>query len=827
METAYPYLEAAKVCAAYAALLYLWPSVIFEKYLRGKGLTFRFMFCNTAQILLVNGAVLGLGLLHILNVWTVRLLFWGALAAGLVRYGREAGVPVKRLMTGSYGWKLFLVRLLDGPAQWWKKHGRDREDSRVEYGLLLLILLFGGAFFSNSAFQTLSYGAGDMFPHHEWILGLTQGEIFLRGVYPEAMHCFIFGMHALFGVELHSCMLFFAGIYSSAFLTAVYCLLKEVFRRRYTALFVLAAWLTFNGTGAEAAGAMARMTWTLPEEFGLYLVFLCPLALIRFLRGRRETEEWYQNEYLLVFSLGVGATIAIHFYVTILTFFSCLAAALVYLWRIGAWKRLWFLLVSVFYGVEAGAAPMLAAYVMGKELQDSLRWGLNVMQETDGASFSPVGGNALSGPDQGVLQRIYEAGRALLQADGGFLIAPALVLLAALLCACVLIFRDKRTGKRETPRFEKHRRRLWPIAAAGAAAVLCAAMVRWGPESRLLNRAAFVPFRTVFYDVHLRSYTRFFGETAGFWIALLAVLITAAACVSGLVSRFKRDGKRERNPSERLVSGYLFLIAAAELFLLLWAAPAFGLPQLVVSNRISGVVQLMMCGMLAVAADLLLDRIGVSYSMGTVRAAAVLGCAAIYCCAYVTDFHTFAFLWPGRYLAAASVTQRIIDTYPKNSYTIVSMHEELYQVVNHGRHEELLSFVRSLERKEYALPTEYIFLYVEKKPIPAERMYFPSGPSWLARDHALAAGNFDRQSVRAEISREAAGQTIDYEDEAIENYASLEIRTALNSRAYEWYQVFAEIYPVEAGIYYEDDEFVCYVIHQDSDYYLNLAAGGN
>lgn len=830
MENIYPYLEAGKVCAAYAALLYLWPSVMFGRYLRGKGLTFRFMFCNTAPLLIINGAVLGLGLLRILNDWTVRLLFWGTLAVRLAAHGRAAGVPVRALLTGSYGWKLFLLRAASGPVEWWRKHGRDRESSRVEYGLLAVLLLFGCAFFSNSAFQSLSYGTSDMFTHHEWAAALGWSEIFPDGVYPEAMHCFLYAMHSLFGVELRSCMLFLAGIYSSAFLTAAYCLMKELFRRRYTALFVLAAWLTFDGAGPEALESMARMTWTLPEEFGLYLVLLCPLALIRFLRERRETGEWYQDENLLVFALGVGATLAVHFYVTIMAFFSCLAAALVYLWRIGSWKRLWFLAVSVFYGAEAGVLPMLAAYVMGKELQGSLRWGLDAMQGGGGGvSLPAAGGSAPSSAS--VLEMfggVLRAGGDLLWADGGFLLAPACVLLTALVFAGILMFRSRRMGKRESHRPERRPGRWIPAAAAAAAAAaLWAAASLWGPELGGLDRAAASnPFRTVFYDVHLRGYTELFGEKGGFWIAVLFVVIAAAACAAGAASRFQRGGKREKGRSERGVSGYLYLLAVSELFVCLHAASSLGLPSLIAANRIVGAVQLMVCGMLAVAADLALDWIAGGSRPGAVRAAAVLGCAAIYCGAYLTDFHTFAFLWPGRCRAAAEVTQRIVSAYPRHSYTVVSMYEERYQVMDYGRHEELLSFVRGLEQPEYSLPTEYIFLYVEKRPVPAEEPYFASGPSWLGRENVRAAENFDRQSSRAEISRQAAEQPIAYLEEAIENYLSQEIRTALNSRAYIWCQDFAGMYPAEVNVYYEDDDFVCYVIRQDTGACFNLSLDG-
>lgn len=50
-----------QVLIGYIFLMYLWPSVVFRKKLYGKSLTFRFAFCTTVSILLVNTMVLALG----------------------------------------------------------------------------------------------------------------------------------------------------------------------------------------------------------------------------------------------------------------------------------------------------------------------------------------------------------------------------------------------------------------------------------------------------------------------------------------------------------------------------------------------------------------------------------------------------------------------------------------------------------------------------------------------------------------------------------------------------------------------------------------------
>ena len=82
---AYWILEFIKVFIGYAFLMYVWPSVVFRKKLSGKSLTFRFAFCSTVSVLLLNTLVLGLGLLHILKGWIVFAAFYGIFAASILR----------------------------------------------------------------------------------------------------------------------------------------------------------------------------------------------------------------------------------------------------------------------------------------------------------------------------------------------------------------------------------------------------------------------------------------------------------------------------------------------------------------------------------------------------------------------------------------------------------------------------------------------------------------------------------------------------------------------------------------------------------------------
>lgn len=78
------------------------------------------------------------------------------------------------------------------------------------------------------------------------------------------------------------------------------------------------------------------------------------------------------------------------------------------------------------------------------------------------------------------------------------------------------------------------------------------------------------------------------------------------------------------------------------------------------------------------------------------------------------NYHGYLYCELTRYNAAIKVTESIMSKFPQYSYTIVSTSDEIYQVIQCGRHEELLTFLQEIEKNDYTLPTEYVFLYVEK-----------------------------------------------------------------------------------------------------------------
>ena len=731
----YPYVETLKVGTAYAAMLYIWPCILFRGVLRNKGLTFRFLFCSMVQPVLLSTTALALGLFHILNVWLMRALFWGALVVSLLKPFREwrrrgGQLPLKALITRSYGWTLFFSRVAEALAPRWKKIWRRYRKRSVEYLVLAAISLLGMAFFLNGAFQDYSFGCNDAYTHYSWTSALLKGEIFTAGVYPEGMHCFLYALHVLFGVKLYSCVLFLAGIHnSSTFLLAAYCLLKELFRSRHVPLFVLISWLAFDGIGPAALESMTRMTWTLPEEFALYLVFLCPLVMLRYFQERNTPEKWYRDKNLLLLAAGTAFAVSTHTYVLIMAFCSCCAVLLAHCRE---FRRLLAPVSAALYGLELGALPMLAACALGTDLEGSLLWGFNTIRGVVGASVR--------------------------SAD------PAI------------------------PYFAQHK----PLKE------FC--------ESGYLN---------------------LFGEMGA---ALLILLSLAALALAVSCGYTRRRGGLAVLP-DGMAEGYLILVAALTLFVLLYAMPCMGLPELVTIDRTPSVTQMFAFGTAGISVDLLI--LWAEYLRGKPlpRRWMALGCLFLYLLAYTTDFHQCTYWWLRRYNAAVTVTDRIMDGYPKRAYKIVSMGDEAYQV-GEENHEELFTFLENTGEKDYSLPVEYIFLYVEKHPLRRGQVHFLTAPRWLAQDNYEVYEELWNQSqcpniLHGEISPELAAKESPYYPELYDNYDDLTTRTILCSKIYEWYRDFSQAHPAETNVYYEDDDLVCYVIHQDQAAPLKLSAGGS
>ena len=183
----------------------------------------------------------------------------------------------------------------------------------------------------------------------------------------------------------------------------------------------------------------------------------------------------------------------------------------------------------------------------------------------------------------------------------------------------------------------------------------------------------------------------------------------AAGIITGLLKKGS-DSKK----IQQLFDGYPVLVGISVLLMIVYAAPFLGLPELIAGSRLCSTEQLFILAVVVIPVDLAAGAIALTPGRRVLPLALAAGVAVIYVgTRQLGIFHGYLYYELTRYNAAVMVTQDITDKFPENSYTIVSTTDELYQVIEQGRHEELLTFLNRVNGSGYTLPTEYIFVYVE------------------------------------------------------------------------------------------------------------------
>ena len=787
MHQAYWVFEYLKVLPAFLFVTYLWPAVVFRRHLSGKGRAYRFCFCVNMSILLINTGVLFLGLIHLLNAPLTAVLFWGVFLVQLfrnydlrlsrlkdIRFVFNRTMTIRRLLLK---WHTFNVgKIKSAASRWW----RSTEGRRLEYAVLLVILAFATAYFSYNALQVHSYGATDQYVHHAWIYGLQQGKIFVKGIYPEGMHCYIYLIGTALPISLYSIILFSAGAYIHIYIVSAYLLSRMLFGWRMSGMLALVGFLTIDQVINDGITSISRFSCTLPQEFALYTVLMCAYALIGYLRqepkprGERfrffrlaSWRRYFSDRYLFIFITALAVSITVHFYATIIAAFACVVVAIVYLRRLfrrGVFVRL---AAGAMIALLIAAVPMVGAFAEGYPLQSSLYWAMAVTNRT-----AKTSSQAAASPTE-------------------------------------------------------------PSAEEASAATADAAAEPEPAEN------ASLPERVVHFadKIVSGSFCKIYGTERGTLLfgAVVAVSAISALLLIGnaVIGVIRKRKKMERAPAFfRHPEGYL-IASLSVLFLMLACKPKLiGLPSLVEGARLCSTIDIYAMLLYACFFDMLFSLLRPLLRERFLKPLSVIACAGVYAFAQLSGvFHGFTFSNLSRYPVAVELTKEIVQNMPKYQYTIISTTDELYQVIETGYHEEWVDFLDKSRKPSYTIPTPYLFFFIEKHPLAYAHYNFASGPGWLAAEkYAEIFGSYGKQYpeiLHGEVSEEAAAKTLKNEKKRSETASKLGNRIILESKAYAWYQQFSEMYPNEGEVIYEDEDFLCYCVHQNEFSLFSLGIMGN
>ncbi len=829
-------LEYGKVFLAYIVIMFVFPSVVFQEYLSGRSKTFRFSFCAVLQPILVSSVVLSLGLMHLLYPFVVRLIFYGTFFYCMIRrhpVNKKALQKVHYMANGSYRVKTFMRDVVDfiraSVRKGFRNLGHIMRGHWWEYGLLAVVVLYGMIYFSYGAFQDYSYGFGDMYPHNAWIYGLLQGKPFSAGVYPEGMHCFLYAMHVLFGVRVYSCLLFTAGIHMMVFLLSAYILLREVFHWRYSPLLVLTAFLTLEGVCINEIYAMCRLQWTIPQEFGFYTLFICAAFLVKYVReaGRIPKRKWkkrkisgdeieenredtgepeltkcYWDENLVIFMLALAGSLIIHFYVTIMAFFLCVSFALVAIGKILNYRRFVPLVAAVVCGCFIAILPMAGALASGIPFQGSIGWAMNVMNGTDAETY---------GEEEAAKNREKETEETDIDAteeDSN------------------ISQEEGQAGEQQTPVRGMAR----PLTQEEQSEPVEIPEISFQQRLRELTERMAEKIKqkanTIYYEGYVILYRKENADIMLLSTALAFALWIVFRLPASLLKLLLR--KRKKVAADYL-DQYCAVALSSVFYMIIYCAYSLGLPALIAGSRLCAIEQILLLATMIIPVDLIFTIISLIMFKWVMKIVALFCVIGIYVGTIVTGrFHGYLYYEFTRYNGAVITTDTIMRRLPEETYTIVSPVDELYHVIQYGYHEEAINFVNKSREGDYTLPTPYVFIYVEKKPLKYAQSHFFAGPKWLAWEKypAFYNGFYASQCpdiMASEISEETAQIMQGKFPDSSQIYTNLETRTAVESRLYAWCREFERLYPGELKTYYEDDAFVCYYFKQNPQRLYQLA----
>lgn len=290
-----------------------------------------------------------------------------------------------------------------------------------------------------------------------------------------------------------------------------------------------------------------------------------------------------------------------------------------------------------------------------------------------------------------------------------------------------------------------------------------------------------------------------FGHTWGTWY-----MVAMAICfVHALLALMKRQ--------LLMFSKMISIILQGLLLIFLYDMSLLGLPMLVAQLRVYVFLILHFAMVVSMTADICYELPYVRY-----RKKAYIGMET--CSLAGLLFFTYAIYdqgWDDKklyqeftiYNDAIDCTNQINHQFPDNQWTVISTISELTTTKEHGYHYELWEFLRDIEKgKSQYIPTQHVFIYVEKKPM----------------DYANYVYYNDMKINQFKLSEKEAKRKLNLENQTDDIYKGSD-RVSIFSKTYVWCQMMLKMYPNDFTIYYDSDDFVCYQLTQNPFHLIDLS----
>lgn len=773
------------IMALYALIVLFMPSIVMKKRLSNQRMYERFIIYVVFGNFYIINIVFILQLIHISNFFTLLVLYLIPILYVLIKpHVRDIKRTLysmtdtlDRLLKGSLGFKTYIKSCCRSVGRqfvfWMKKLSVIRNRQNIEgiavAGIVILICFMYG---SNSV-KNYGYLASDIAVHNYWINAMTENNIFVAGVYPHGFHCVIYFMHEIFRIDVSVLLRLFAMTNAVFVHMILWAFIRYLTKSRYAAYGALVIFVAVNFINS---GCYSRYSCDLPQEYGIIFIFPTLYFLFEYMkhertRDRKNKAYRVRKRYELAgAACSFSLTIAVHFYGTMIIGLFCVAMVIAYWMRFPRPRFFLRLMAALFAGIFIAALPMGVSIAQGNHFQGSIGWGLSIIKSS--GEKSTQSGNVTK--SAGYDDDIKEAGLNDKSGIDGSESSTG----------------NTSSGSQTSDSVGNGNSAVSKPAKQNPVIVV---------KDKVLNKC-----RAMFAGFHKTLDTFVINEYSDIW-AYIMVISIGIVFVYGVIlaiADWKNYDSDYGNQYVTIAIGVLFTAA-------ILISSYLKLPAIMDVNRgriyymysftiVMGIILDLIPGIIA----RFIKKRHWIYNIPSLIISAVV----------VTGLFSVYGLRPVAINSRRNLMQtngavycmyKIMDEHKHsdNNWTIVSPTDELRMLGGRGYHYELSDFVRKLKRSsKFTLPTKEVYVYIEKKPL----------------DYTVTSKYSDK-----EVSEE--GASITYADYySGNNMYKGEARYILMSKMYYWAKRYQEIYPEDFTVYYEDDEFICYKLVQNTSFLNNL-----
>lgn len=772
----------------YTFIVVIIPSLILRKRFANRRFIERFMIYLTVGNTYIINIVFLLQLMKISNRTTLILASFGVeLIIYIIINRKKIGTTIINVFNvldkhvrGTLGAKSLktiiwstLKKIMGTYAQ---KIWKFIKTYNVELLFSTLLILIISYFYGTNCLVNYGYGASDLPVHNYWINAMSQNKVFVAGVYPHGFHCIIYYLHEVFGIDTYILLRLFTLTSVLYIHLALFAVIKGLTKSRYSSYAAVIIYVVVDYLNS---GCYSRYIADLPQEYGMIFIMPTVYFLIQFFFYEKENTKslkwnkvdyntkkiWnkvrYQFRYRNIYDMYGRESLffaALSFSLTIAIHFY--GTFIAGLFCIAIVVAFFDRFIRPRYMLKLMTAFIIGVFIAVLPMAVSIMQG-NKMQGSIGWGLNVINSskNDTTGQGNNVNNNTNNSSSNNTQQNTN---------------------NGQNTGQEnntDTTNIDNEIESTKPSKSFGEKLIdLCVrafqALVS-SVDSYVVNKYALV-------YVILMLAGSLFMILFGIGLKLVKQYIYG--------------------------SSYITIVIGNLLIHVMFISKIFNLPALMDQNRCRIYMMYCMTAFMGMVLDIVTGIIHDIIKDSRIHNIFSLERGVIVCVVLII---LFGIRPPERTSEAVTLERNgaiqclynIIKEHEDGTWKIVSANDEFRMIDDRGWHVEIYEFLKKQKRvNRYNIPTKYVYFFVEKKPVDYMKAHDKSGSM---------------------VSRESASEYLPDAVSGISIYTA-ELRLMTMSKMYYWANEYMRLYPNDFSIYYEDNEFICYKLIQNTSNLNNL-----